>query len=228
MIEFRNVSKVYSSNGAHALNNISLSIAKGEFVFIVGASGAGKSTFLKLIMHEEKPTSGTITVNGMHLENMRRSKVPYLRRTMGIVFQDFRLISKMTIYENVAFAMRCVGKKNSTIKKRVPYILDLVGLADKANDHPNELSGGEQQRVSLARALVNNPEMIIADEPTGNVDPEMSYEIIELLSEINKRGTTVLVVTHEHELVKSFGKRVINIENGRVVADSADEEYIAI
>ena len=228
MIQFRNVSKVYSSNGAHALNNISLNIAKGEFVFIVGASGAGKSTFLKLIMHEEKPTSGSIIVNDMHLENMRRSKVPYLRRTMGIVFQDFRLISKMTVYENVAFAMRCVGKKTSTIKKRVPYILELVGLADKANDHPNELSGGEQQRVSLARALVNNPSMIIADEPTGNVDPEMSYEIIDLLSEINKRGTTVLVVTHEHELVKSFGKRVINIENGRVVADSADEEFIAI
>lgn len=228
MIEFKNVSKVYSSNGAHALDNVSINIAKGEFVFIVGASGAGKSTFLKLIMHEEQPTSGSIIVNDMFLERLPRRKVPYLRRTMGIVFQDFRLISKMTVYENVAFAMRCVGKKNSTIKKRVPYILDLVGLSDKANDHPNELSGGEQQRVSLARALVNNPALIIADEPTGNVDPEMSYEIIELLSEINKRGTTVLVVTHEHELVKSFAKRVINIENGRVVADSADEEYIAI
>ncbi|MBR1533648.1 MAG: cell division ATP-binding protein FtsE [Ruminococcus sp.] len=228
MIEFKNVSKVYSSNGAHALDNVTLSIAKGEFVFIVGASGAGKSTFLKLIMREEQPTSGSITVNDMFLERLPRRKVPYLRRTMGIVFQDFRLISKMTVYENVAFAMRCVGKKGSTIKKRVPYILDLVGLSDKANDHPNELSGGEQQRVSLARALVNNPSMIIADEPTGNVDPEMSYEIIELLSEINKRGTTVLVVTHEHDLVKSFGKRVINIESGRVVADSADEEYIAI
>ncbi len=228
MIEFKNVSKVYSSNGAHALDDVTLSIAKGEFVFIVGASGAGKSTFLKLIMREEQPTSGHIIVNDMFLERMPRRKVPYLRRTMGIVFQDFRLISKMTVYENVAFAMRCVGKKSSTIKKRVPYILDLVGLSDKANDHPNELSGGEQQRVSLARALVNNPSMIIADEPTGNVDPEMSYEIIELLSEINKRGTTVLVVTHEHDLVKSFGKRVINIENGRVVADSADEEYIAI
>ncbi|MBQ7218271.1 MAG: cell division ATP-binding protein FtsE [Ruminococcus sp.] len=228
MIEFKNVSKVYASNGAHALDNVSINIAKGEFVFIVGASGAGKSTFLKLIMHEEQPTSGSIIVNDMFLERLPRRKVPYLRRTMGIVFQDFRLISKMTVYENVAFAMRCVGKKNSTIKKRVPYILDLVGLSDKANDHPNELSGGEQQRVSLARALVNNPALIIADEPTGNVDPEMSYEIIELLSEINKRGTTVLVVTHEHELVKSFAKRVINIENGRVVADSADEEYIAI
>ncbi len=229
MIEFKNVSKVYSSNGAHALHDVSLAINKGEFVFIVGSSGAGKSTFLKLIMHEEEPSSGTIVVNNMHLETLRRSRVPYLRRTMGIVFQDFRLISKMTVYENVAFAMRCVGKKNSTIKKRVPYILDLVGLGDKANDHPSELSGGEQQRVSLARALVNNPAMIIADEPTGNIDPEMSYEIIELLSEINKRGTTVLVVTHEHELVKSFNKRVINIEAGRVISDSGSpDDYIAI
>ena len=229
MIEFKNVSKVYSSNGAHALDNVSLSIEKGEFVFIVGASGAGKSTFLKLIMREEVPTKGTIIVNDMHLEKMRRGKVPYLRRTMGIVFQDFRLISKMTVYENVAFAMRCVGKKNSTIKKRVPYILDLVGLKDKANDHPSELSGGEQQRVSLARALVNNPSMIIADEPTGNIDPEMSYEIIELLSEINKRGTTVLVVTHEHELVKSFHKRVITIDGGKVISDTGTPEtYVAI
>ncbi|MBK6089537.1 cell division ATP-binding protein FtsE [Ruminococcus difficilis] len=228
MIEFNNVSKVYASNGVHALDNVSLKIDKGEMVFIVGASGAGKSTFLKLIMREEKPTSGSIIVNNMHLEKMRRGKVPYLRRTMGIVFQDFRLISKMTVYENVAFAMRCVGKKNDAIKKRVPYILELVGLADKAQDHPSELSGGEQQRVSLARALVNNPEMIIADEPTGNIDPEMSYEIIELLSEINKRGTTVLIVTHEHELVKSFGKRVITIDDGRVVSDTADDRFVVI
>ncbi len=228
MIEFNNVSKVYASNGVHALDNVSLKIDKGEMVFIVGASGAGKSTFLKLIMREEKPTSGSIIVNNMHLETMRRSKVPYLRRTMGIVFQDFRLISKMTVYENVAFAMRCVGKRNDAIKKRVPYILELVGLADKAQDHPSELSGGEQQRVSLARALVNNPEMIIADEPTGNIDPEMSYEIIELLSEINKRGTTVLIVTHEHELVKSFGKRVITIDDGRVVSDTADDRFVVI
>lgn len=222
MIEFHNVSKVYQSNGTHALDNVTLSIAKGEFVFIVGASGAGKSTFLKLIMREETPTKGSIIVNDMHLEKLKRRKVPYLRRTMGIVFQDFRLISKMTVYENVAFAMRCIGKKNSTIKKRVPYILDLVGLKDKANDHPSELSGGEQQRVSLARALVNNPSLIIADEPTGNVDPEMSYEIMELLSEINKRGTTVLVVTHEHDLVQSLGKRVIHIENGKVVSDTGE------
>lgn len=228
MIEFKNVSKVYASNGAHALDNVSINIEKGEFVFIVGSSGAGKSTFLKLIMREELPSSGEIIVNDMHLEKMKRKKVPYLRRTMGIVFQDFRLINKMTVYENVAFAMRCVGMKSSTIKKRVPYVLDLVGLSEKANDHPNELSGGEQQRVSLARALVNNPAMIIADEPTGNIDPELSYEVIELLSEINKRGTTVIIVTHEHELVKSFGKRVIEIENGTVVHDTDNETFVAI
>lgn len=223
MIEFRNVSKVYS-NGTHALDGVNLTVEKGEFVFIVGASGAGKSTFLKLIMREETPTSGAIIVNNMHLEKIKRRKVPYLRRTMGIVFQDFRLIGKMTVYDNVAFAMRCIGKKNRTIKKRVPYILDLVGLKDKAHNKPSELSGGEQQRVSLARALVNNPAMIIADEPTGNIDPEMSYEIIELLSEINKRGTTVLVVTHEHELVDSFNKRVVRIEGGKVVSDTKDDD----
>lgn len=222
MIEFRNVFKTYS-NGTHALNGVNLTVEKGEFVFIVGASGAGKSTFLKLIMHEETPTRGAIIVNNMHLENLKRRKVPYLRRTMGIVFQDFRLIGKMSVYDNVAFAMRCVGKKTKTIKKRVPYILDLVGLKDKAHNKPSELSGGEQQRVSLARALVNNPAMIIADEPTGNIDPELSYEIIELLSEINKRGTTVLVVTHEHELVESFNKRVVRIEGGRVVSDTKDD-----
>ena len=222
MIEFRNVFKTYS-NGTHALNGVNLTVEKGEFVFIVGASGAGKSTFLKLIMHEETPTRGTIIVNNMHLENLKRRKVPYLRRTMGIVFQDFRLIGKMSVYDNVAFAMRCVGKKTKTIKKRVPYILELVGLKDKAHNKPSELSGGEQQRVSLARALVNNPSMIIADEPTGNIDPELSYEIIELLSEINKRGTTVLVVTHEHELVESFKKRVVRIEGGRVVSDTKDD-----
>ena len=223
MIEFRNVSKTYS-NGTHALDSVNLTVDKGEFVFIVGASGAGKSTFLKLIMHEESPSSGAIIVNDMHLEKLKRRKVPYLRRTMGIVFQDFRLIGKMSVYDNVAFAMRCLGKKNKTIKKRVPYILDLVGLKDKAHDKPSELSGGEQQRVSLARALVNNPAMIIADEPTGNIDPEMSYEIIELLSEINKRGTTVLVVTHEHELVESFNKRVVRIEGGKVVSDTKDND----
>lgn len=221
MIDFINVSKTYS-NGTKALNNISLHIEKGEFVFIVGASGAGKSTFLKLIMREETPTSGEIIINGTKTSKLRRRKVPYLRRHMGIVFQDFRLIEKMNVFDNVAFAMRAVGESKKTINKRVPYVLDLVGLTDKMKDKPSELSGGEQQRVSLARALVNNPEIIIADEPTGNIDPEMSYEIIELLNEINAKGTTVLVVTHEHELVREFHRRVITINSGRIIGDTAD------
>ncbi len=221
MIEFRNVSKVYHT-GTHALNQVSLVIEKGEFVFIVGSSGAGKSTFLKLIMREETPTSGSIIVNDMQLEKLKRRKVPMLRRSMGIVFQDFRLIDKMTVYENVAFAMRAVGARPRAIKKRVPYILELVGLENKSENYPSELSGGEQQRVALARALVNNPQMIIADEPTGNVDPEMSYEIIELLHEINKRGTTVLIVTHEHNLVHSFNSRCITIDKGVVVEDTME------
>ncbi len=221
MIEFRNVSKVYAT-GTHALNKASLTIDKGEFVFIVGSSGAGKSTFLKLIMREEVPSSGSIIVNGMQLDKMKRRHVPKLRRTMGIVFQDFRLIDKMTVYDNVAFAMRAIGVRPRAIKKRVPYILELVGLESKADRYPSELSGGEQQRVGLARALVNNPQMIIADEPTGNIDPEMSYEILELLSEINKRGTTILIVTHELDLVHSFGGRVITIDKGVVVSDTLD------
>lgn len=221
MIEFRNVSKVYAT-GTHALNKASLTIDKGEFVFIVGSSGAGKSTFLKLIMREEVPTSGSIIVNGMQLDKMKRRHVPKLRRTMGIVFQDFRLIDKMTVYDNVAFAMRAIGASSRAIKKRVPYILELVGLEQKADRYPSELSGGEQQRVGLARALVNNPQMIIADEPTGNIDPEMSYEILELLSEINKRGTTILIVTHELDLVQSFKRRVITIDKGVVISDTKD------
>lgn len=220
MIEFQNVSKTYS-NGTKALQNVSLKVDKGEFVFIVGSSGAGKSTFLKLIMGEEKANSGEIIVNGKKLSTLRNRDIPYLRRTMGIVFQDFRLIDTMTVYENVAFAMHVVGAAPKNIRKRVPYILGLVGLQNKAKCLPAELSGGERQRVSLARALVNNPEMIIADEPTGNIDPALSYEIVDLLSEINRRGTTVLMVTHEHNLVKHFHRRVVQIHDGQVVADSA-------
>lgn len=219
MIELKNVSKKYPS-GTHALNNVDISIEEGEFVFIVGASGAGKSTFLKLIMHEETPSEGEIFVDGESIANMKRKKVPYLRRKMGIVFQDFRLIDKMTVFDNVAFAMRVIGASPRAVARRVPYILGLVGLRDKAKSKPSELSGGEQQRVSLARALVNNPKMIIADEPTGNIDPEMSYEILDLLSEINKIGTTILVVTHEQKLVSEFGRRVITIDKGRVISDT--------
>ena len=219
MIQFNNVSKVYP-NGTRALNKVNISIEKGEFVFIVGASGAGKSTFLKLIMKEEEPSSGYITVGDTNITQMKRRKVPYLRRTMGIVFQDFRLIDKMTVFDNVAFAMRVIGARPKAVKKRVNYILGLVGLKEKAQCRPAELSGGEQQRVSLARALVNNPSLIIADEPTGNIDPEMSFEIIELLNEINKQGTTIIVVTHEHELVHKFKNRVIEIRAGEVFSDS--------
>ena len=218
MIHLKDVSKVYP-NGTVALKNISLEIGQGEFVFIVGNSGAGKSTFLKLLIHEETVTSGEIMVNGHNLMKIKNRRVPYLRRTMGIVFQDFRLIDKMNVYDNVAFAMRVIGTPEKAIKKRVRYVLGLVGLENKEKCRPSELSGGEQQRVSLARALVNNPEMIIADEPTGNIDPKLSHDIINLLSEINKRGTTVIIVTHEHDLVKEFGGRVINIINGEIVED---------
>ena len=193
-------------------------------MFIVGSSGSGKSTFLKLIMHEELPSEGTIYLDGINISQITKKEVPYIRRKMGIVFQDFRLIDKMTVFDNVAFAMRVTGASERDVKKRVPYILNLVDLQDKANRRPAELSGGEQQRVSLARALVNNPSIIIADEPTGNIDPEMSYEIVELLTEINKRGTTILMVTHEHDLVQHFGKRVIEINSGNIMSDSENPE----
>ncbi len=218
MIEFKNVSKVYP-NGTTALKDINIHVKKGEFVFVVGASGSGKSTFLKLIMHEEEPSCGEIFIDGINTTNISKKEVPYLRRRMGIVFQDFRLIDKMNVFDNVAFAMRVTGASERNVKKRVPYILALVGLQDKADRRPAELSGGEQQRVSLARALVNNPSLIIADEPTGNIDPEMSFEIVELLNEINKRGTTIVMVTHEHNLVKRFKKRVIEISEGDVTSD---------
>lgn len=221
MIEFKNVTKVYD-NGTIAIRDLNLSVVKGEFVFIVGASGAGKSTFLKLILREERPTKGEIIVNRKKLSTMKDREVPSLRRGMGVVFQDFRLINKMNVYDNVAFAMRVIGAPNYRIKKRVPYILELVGLKDKFYSLPGEISGGEQQRVGLARALVNNPSIIIADEPTGNIDPQMSYEIIGLLNEINKQGTTILMVTHERALVRRFDRRVIEIEKGSIVSDSLD------
>lgn len=220
MIEFRDVSKVYN-NGTEALHNINLKVEKGEFVFIVGSSGAGKSTFLKLITCEERPNEGQVLIDGQDISHIRKGKIPYVRRKMGLVFQDFRLIDHMTVYDNVAFAMRVVGASPKAIKKRVPYILGLVGLQHKAKHYPTEMSGGERQRVGLARALVNNPSMIIADEPTGNIDPALSYEIVDLLSAINERGTTVLMVTHEHSLVKHFHKRIIQIHSGEIVADTA-------
>ncbi len=220
MIEFKNVCKKYD-NGTEALKNVNLRIERGEFVFIVGASGSGKSTFLKTIMREEVPTSGTIMINNYDLTQMTNKEIPYFRRTMGIVFQDFRLIPTMSVYDNVAFAMRVIGASEKDIRKRVPYVLSLVGLQNKARCMPNEISGGEQQRVALARALVNNANTIIADEPTGNIDPEMSYEIIDLLNHINENGTTIIMVTHEHDLVKKFNHRIVVIDHGEVVSDTA-------
>ena len=218
MIEFINVSKVYKT-GTHALNNFSIRIDRGEFVFIVGPSGAGKSTFIKLLMREEKPTSGEIYVNGQDLIKLKRRKVPYFRRTLGVVFQDFRLIPNMNVYNNVAFALRVTNVSGREIRNRVPYVLGLVGLANKSKSMPEHFSGGEQQRVALARALVANPSLIIADEPTGNIDPDLSFEIVDLLSEINKCGTTVVMVTHEHTLVNEFNHRVVTIDEGQVVSD---------
>ena len=223
MIEFTNVEKSYVQ-GNKALNGVSMQIEDGEFVFLVGASGSGKSTIIKLITGEIKPTSGTVHVNGYNLERIRKREIPYLRRTVGVVFQDFRLIPNMTVYENVAFAMRVVGAKEKEIKERVPYVLELVGLESKMNRHPGEMSGGEQQRLAIARALVNNPSTIIADEPTGNLDPERSFEIMALLQEINNLGTTVLVVTHAQNLVELFHKRTIVIHDGLVVSDGLEEE----
>ena len=218
MIEFTNVTKSYAE-GNHALNGVSMQIEDGEFVFLVGPSGSGKSTIIKLISGELKPTSGQIHVNGYSLERIRKREIPYLRRTVGVVFQDFRLIENKTVYENVAFAMRAIGARESEIRLRVPYVLELVGLENKSRRHPNELSGGEQQRLAIARALVNNPSTIIADEPTGNLDPVRSLEIMSLLEAINNLGTTMLVVTHEKNLVDRFDKRVIAIDDGLVVHD---------
>lgn len=218
MVEFKNVSYTYPT-GQHALQHVSLKIDDGEFAFIVGASGAGKSTLIKLMLRELAATQGEVTVNGYNLNKLKSRKIPELRRTIGVVFQDFRLIPSMTVYDNVAFALRAIDAPTKYIRSRVPYVISLVGLAQKAKSYPNDLSGGEQQRVALARALVNDPQLIIADEPTGNIDPERSYEIVDLLKAINACGTTVVMVTHQHDLVKYFGGRIININTGAVVFD---------
>ena len=219
MISLTNVSKRYPS-GNLALDNVNLEIDKGEFVFIVGSSGAGKSTLMRLLLREEVPTSGRIIVNGKNVGELRRREIPYFRRTLGVVFQDFRLIPTMTVYDNVAFALRATNVSTRDIRQRVPYILTLVGLQGKARSMPEQISGGEQQRVALARALATEPDIILADEPTGNIDPELSFEIVELLTEINKVGTTVVMVTHEHDLVAQFQHRIIRIEQGRLIADT--------
>ena len=221
MIVFDDVTKSYSV-GTQALKGISMQIEDGEFVFLVGPSGSGKSTILKLISGELRPTSGSVHVNGYSLERIRKREVPYMRRTVGVVYQDFRLIDTMTVYENVAFAMRVIGAKNKEIRERVPYVLELVGLENKAHRYPNQISGGEQQRLAIARALVNNPSTIIDDEPTGNLDPARAIEIMSLLQEINNLGTTVLVVTHAWDLVEYFHKRVVAINDGLVVSDGTE------
>jgi len=212
------VCKTYE-NGSDAVNNFSLKVSDGEFVFIEGVSGAGKSTLIKLLLCEERATGGDIYINNFDLSNMPRRDIPKLRRTMGVVFQDFRLVANMTVFDNIAFAMRIVGASNKIIRRRVPYILNLVALTEKARSHPDELSGGEQHRVALARALVNNPKLIIADEPTGNIDPQMSLEIVELFNAINEQGVTVIMVTHDTILAEKFNKRTVIIENGSIISD---------
>lgn len=225
MIILENVSKSYSA-GAPAVNDVSIHIKKGEFVFIVGDSGAGKSTLMKLMLKELEPTSGKIYVNGKYLNVMKHRKIPMLRRDIGMVFQNFRLLNDRNVYDNVAFAQRVVEVPTKIIRRRVPAMLSMVGLAQKYKSYPKELSGGEQQRVALARALINNPPILLADEPTGNLDPKNSWEIMNLLDEINKRGTTVVVVTHNREIVDAMQKRVITIQKGMVVSDERKGGYI--
>ena len=218
VIRLKDVEKEYE-NGTHALRGISLTIEDGEFVFLVGPSGSGKSTIIKLLTGEIEPSSGRVIVNGFSMTNISDRQIPLLRRTIGVIFQDFRLIEKKTVYENLSFAMRAVGMSTRAIRTRIPYVLQLVGLEEKADQYPRQLSGGEQQRVAIARALVNNPNTIIADEPTGNLDPARSLEIMRLLDRINELGTTVVVVTHERDLVNRFHKRVVLLENGLVTGD---------
>jgi len=224
MILLSNVTKTYP-NGSTALDDVSFFIERGEFVFIVGPSGSGKSTLIKLLMHEELPTDGQVIINNKDIGKLKRREIPYLRRSMGVVFQDFRLLSNKTVYENVAFAMDIIGASRKEIRKQVPNVLSLVGLSHKATSYPSELSGGEQQRVALARALVNNPAFLIADEPTGNLNPKVAMEIMELLDNINKRGTTVIMATHAKDIVDTMKKRVIAIEDGKIVRDESRGGY---
>ena len=224
MIRLIDVHKEYE-NGTEALKGMDLRIDDGEFVFLVGPSGSGKSTIIKLLTGEVRATSGRVMVNGYNLGNIRNWQIPYMRRTLGVIFQDFRLIDNKTVGQNLEFAMRVNGASRREMRRRIPYVLDLVGLKDKLDAHPNELSGGEQQRVAIARALINNPQMIIADEPTGNLDPQRSLEIMTLLERINSMGTTMLIVTHEKELVNRFSKRVVAIENGKMISDGQGGYY---
>ena len=227
MIQFENVSKVYD-NGFPALNDISFTIEKGEFVFLVGSSAAGKSTIIKLIMKEEDATEGSININGIDVCDLRRREIPYFRRTIGVVFQDFRLLPNKTVQENVAYAMEIIGAPYKEIRKNVPNVLSLVGLAHKAKMYPRQLSGGEQQRVAIARAIVNNPMVLIADEPTGNLDPDTAAEIMDILEDINRRGTTIVMATHAESIVNRMQKRVIVVEKGQIARDEAKGGYVHV
>ena len=225
MVQLQDVSMVYKTTGEEALKEVSLTVNDGEFVFLVGPSGSGKTSIIKLLNGEVKAESGKVNVNGFDMMKIRRRKLPMLRRTLGVVFQDFRLIDKMSVYDNVAFAMRIVGAKNKDIRRMVAFALDLVGLTGYEKRRPKQLSGGEQQRVAIARALVNSPQLVIADEPTGNLDPAKSLELMQLFQKINELGTTVIVVTHEKELVNTFSKRVVAIEDGRIISDGMGGYY---
>lgn len=224
MLEFLEVSKIYKKQKV-AVENISMKIDKGEFVFVVGKSGAGKTTLIKLFLKEVNPTSGKIYYDGKDITKLNSRQIPILRRKMGVVFQDFRLLPKMTVYENIAFAMEIVGNTSKNIRREVPTVLSMVGLSDKAKHYPDELAGGEQQRVAIARSVVNKPEIIIADEPTGNLDPETSYEIMKIFTEINKRGTTLIMATHDRVIVDQMNKRVIELKNGKIIRDSIEGRY---
>ena len=224
MIKLEHVSKSYSA-GIPALNDVSLNIEEGEFVVVVGDSGSGKSTLIKLLLKELEPTEGTITINGRKLNKIRRRQIPKFRRNIGVVFQDFRLLKDRNIYDNVAFAQKVIGESNRSIKKNVPKLLSMVGLAAKYRSYPRQLSGGEQQRVAIARALINKPKILLADEPTGNLDANNAWEIMKLMEEINEQGTTVVVVTHNLEIVKAMNKRVITMQKGVVVDDTASDHY---
>ena len=226
MIRLIDAEKVYD-NGTRALKGVSFTVDDGEFVFLVGPSGSGKSTIIKLMTGEVVPTAGRVMVNGFSMSRIAEKQIPYMRRTIGVIFQDFRLIEKKTVYENLGFAMRAVGSSPREIKKRIPYVLELVGLEEKTDRYPNEISGGEQQRVAIARALINNPSTIIADEPTGNLDPARSLEIMRLLERINQLGTTMVVVTHEKDLVNQFKKRVVTLEQGIITSDGDGVGYNA-
>ncbi len=224
MIEFRNVTKTYFK-GVQALTNINLKIKKEEFIFLVGPSGAGKSTCIRLLLKEEEPTEGSIFINGQNITKLSRRKIPYHRRNIGVVFQDFRLLSNKTVYENIAFAMQIIEATSKEMRRQIPMVLGMVGLSDKASSYPHQLSGGEKQRVSIARAIVNNPSILIADEPTGNLDPETAWEIMRVLRQINRRGTTIIMATHARDIVDIMQQRVIALEKGRIVRDEQRGTY---